>query len=944
MEPLAYNIIASDEGQTTPFRLDANGGFSSPPLETEAYYVTTVHVVSFVPEGGFKVEPVPFNGQPQGLLPAGTTAATISLSTEENATCRYALVPGVAYASMPNTFATTGSTTHAEGVSGLNSGGSYSYYVRCSDSAGKVNTADYVIAFSVSHPPPPPSPTPVAAYGFDEGTGSVLVDLSGNSNNGIVSGAAWTSQGRFGGALSFDGVNDWVTVAHDPTLNAVTGLTLEAWVHPASNGQGVWRNVVIKERAGGEVFNLYANVDTDTPAVYVVGASQPGSAIDTRGISQLPSNTWSHLAATYDGAVLRVYVNGNQTGSRTVSGELLTSTGALRVGGNSLWGEYFQGRIDEIRIYNRALSQAEIAADMNTPVNDPASDVTPPVRFDGQPVGVLAWGTVQATLSLGTNENATCRYATQPGMAFSAMPNTFNTTGSSSHATPVSGLTNGGSYNFYVRCVDSVNNANTGDFVIAFSVSASSAVTSSFGGTESPLFEAGMWDSPGAWANLSKNNGAYTGGLNAQGRLVTPLVGADQYAEMTYDQDPGGGSWVGVTTRVQGAGNGSGYLAIVYAGEVRLYRTDDTGGLTFTQLASASAAIGTAPRRLRLESEGNTHRVYFNGTLLITHAATGTVYTQGQPGIAASVFGGPQVKIVSFEGGKLDTAGGGPPEDTVPPARSNGQPAGALAWGTTQTTLGVTTDEAASCRYSLTPGLAYAAMPSTFASTGGTSHTTPLSGLSNGTSYSVYVRCLDTSANANPDDFVIAFAVAASSGTTSSFSGSESPLSEGGMWDSPGAWANLVKNNGAYAEGLNALGRLVTPVGADQYAEVTYDQDPGAASWVGVTTRVQSGADGSGYLAIVYAGEVRLYRTDGTGGLTFTQLASASAAIGTAPRRLRLESEGNTHRVYFNGALVITHNATGTLYTQGQPGVAASVFGGPQVKILSFEGGNLGGD
>ena len=97
-------------------------------------------------------------------------------------------------------------------------------------------------------------------------------------------------------------------------------------------------------------------------------------------------------------------------------------------------------------------------------------------------------------------------------------------------------------------------------------------------GVENPLSENGVWDSPGAWADLQKNNGAYAAGLNAQARLVAAAItAADQYAEITYDQDPGAASWVGVTTRVQGAGNGSGYLAIVYAGEVRLYRTDDSG-------------------------------------------------------------------------------------------------------------------------------------------------------------------------------------------------------------------------------------------------------------------------------------------------------------------------------------------------------------------------------
>ena len=156
-----------------------------------------------------------------------------------------------------------------------------------------------------------------------------------------------------------------------------------------------------------------------------------------------------------------------------------------------------------------------------------------------------------------------------------------------------------------------------------------------------------------SWTALQKNNGAYTIGLQSLARLVTPAVGADQYTEITYDQDPGTGAWPGVLTRIQGSSNGSGYLAIAYAGEVRLYRADDTGSVNYTLLASASAAVGTAPRRLRLESQGNNHRVYFNGVLLINHTASGTVYTTGQPGVAAAIFGGVTVKILSFTAGGL---------------------------------------------------------------------------------------------------------------------------------------------------------------------------------------------------------------------------------------------------------------------------------------------------
>ncbi len=148
----------------------------------------------------------------------------------------------------------------------------------------------------------PLSPNLVLALSFDQGSGSTAVDASGKSNNGTISGATWTTQGKFGSALSFDGVNDWVTVADANTLDLTTGLTLEAWVFPTAIGSGSWRNVIIKERSGGEVYNLYANADTNAPIVYVIRASQPGSPVDAGGSSQLPLNGWSHLAVTYDGS------------------------------------------------------------------------------------------------------------------------------------------------------------------------------------------------------------------------------------------------------------------------------------------------------------------------------------------------------------------------------------------------------------------------------------------------------------------------------------------------------------------------------------------------------------------------------------------------------------------------------------------------------------------
>lgn len=98
--------------------------------------------------------------------------------------------------------------------------------------------------------------------------------------------------------------------------------------------------------------------------------------------------------------------------------------------------------------------------------------------------------------------------------------------------------------------------------------------------------------------------------------------------------------------------------------------------------------------------------------------------------------------------------------DTTPPFRSNGSPGGTLPAGTTQTVISLNTDENANCRYSLTSGAAYSSMTNNFAVTGGTSHSSTASGLSDGRTYAYYVRCSDAAGNANNDDFVISFSVA----------------------------------------------------------------------------------------------------------------------------------------------------------------------------------------
>lgn len=87
-----------------------------------------------------------------------------------------------------------------------------------------------------------------------------------------------------------------------------------------------------------------------------------------------PVDQWSHAAVTYDGAELKLYVNGDEVSSREISGTIRQTTDPLWLGGNKPYGEHFDGLIDEVRMYDRALSAAELRAEMSAPIGDrPAS-------------------------------------------------------------------------------------------------------------------------------------------------------------------------------------------------------------------------------------------------------------------------------------------------------------------------------------------------------------------------------------------------------------------------------------------------------------------------------------------------------------------------------------------------------------------------------------------
>jgi hypothetical protein len=205
----------------------------------------------------------------------------------------------------------------------------------------------------------------VAAYGFDDFGGATTADASGLGNHAVISGATRTASGYSGNALQFNGTSDWVTVNDSASLDLTSGMTLEAWVKPANlNG---WRTILSKELSTNDaVYSFYASDDTNKPWM---GQIINGSVKPLSGVSSLTANTWSHVTATYDGQTQRLYVNGVQVSQRAQTGAIQTSNYVMRIGGNSIWGEYFQGTIDEVRIYNRALSSTEVGTDYKTAVS-----------------------------------------------------------------------------------------------------------------------------------------------------------------------------------------------------------------------------------------------------------------------------------------------------------------------------------------------------------------------------------------------------------------------------------------------------------------------------------------------------------------------------------------------------------------------------------------------
>jgi hypothetical protein len=197
-------------------------------------------------------------------------------------------------------------------------------------------------------------PGAVGYWKFDEGSGNTAFDETDNDNDGTINGASWTT-GKSGNALNFDGNGDYVEVPASSSLdfNGATQYTFQAWIKsPLTSGEssGLFRQWELGDLDTG--VGLWYKASGDS---YRIDIKTSSWQVFTINSANIPADTWTHITFTFNAGTLKAYQNGVLLETHTTSGTTLAASGKLRLGAFS-----YNGLIDEIVIYNRALSESEI--------------------------------------------------------------------------------------------------------------------------------------------------------------------------------------------------------------------------------------------------------------------------------------------------------------------------------------------------------------------------------------------------------------------------------------------------------------------------------------------------------------------------------------------------------------------------------------------------------
>jgi len=193
---------------------------------------------------------------------------------------------------------------------------------------------------------------------FSEGSGTTAHDVSGYENHGTITGASWNESGKIGYALSFNETNNYIVIPDSSSLDSiVNAVTIAVWVKPTAIGSGMW----LVSKGGAYNRDGFATLITSSGGFrFTIGTGTSSETTIENGV--LSSGVWYHLAAVFDGATMKAYINGvlQPTTATPASYQLVTNY-VVRVGYADVSGLQFNGTIDEACFYNRVLTPQEIA-------------------------------------------------------------------------------------------------------------------------------------------------------------------------------------------------------------------------------------------------------------------------------------------------------------------------------------------------------------------------------------------------------------------------------------------------------------------------------------------------------------------------------------------------------------------------------------------------------
>ena len=531
---------------------------------------------------------------------------------------------------------------------------------------------------------------PVLAYGFEEGSGTTTQDWSGGENDGTllptVNGPVWVAGQNVGFGLSFDGTNDYVETGNTANL---PNWTISGWVISPAAPANAAPSGPIHRNSNYAISWNHNNVAFRGTATLRIGPTWHAASF-----GPLIANTWYYLAATYDGETLNAYKDGVLITSNTApSGPASSDTNSLKLGRHAASAAFFRGTVDEVRVYNRALSEAEIQSDMITPVAPASGPGITNLNPSSGPVGT-------AVVITGTNFGAAPQTSTVTFNGTAASPTNWSNT---SITVPVpSGATTG---NVVVSVGGVASNG------VAFTVTAAVAtklVVTSVNGGSNPTAGAGFavvvqaQDNSSSPANVTANTAVTLSLKTGTGILGgtlsgTILAGTNQVtiSGVTYSKAESG--VVITATRTSGdtltAGDSAAFTVNPGATSILVFTTqpgaatagstiagpptvtvqDGLGNTVTSSTASITVAIGTNPPGNGTLS-GTLTKNAVSGVasfsdLSINQAGNGytlTASSAGLTGATSSAFNinavaavATKLVVTSVNGGSNPTAGAG---------------------------------------------------------------------------------------------------------------------------------------------------------------------------------------------------------------------------------------------------------------------------------------------